>query len=136
MQVIIDLLTEAVNSNMGARSKVALRNFFPKTVTRPSQRQRAPMTLIGVVCGALLLGLFGSGAGAIWSLALGFGAGIGALCGGLGVFALGLVLVPVNARVGTTFSLGVAALVVLAVEMALGAVVWGIRVALGACPSK
>jgi len=89
------------------------------------------MTLIGVVCGALLLGLFGSGAGAIWSLALGFGAGIGALCGGLGVFVLGLVLVPLDARAGKTFSLGIAALVLLAIEMALGAIVWGIRAALG-----
>jgi hypothetical protein len=88
------------------------------------------MTPAGVVCGALLLGLFGSGAGAMWSLALGFGAGIGALCGGLGVFVLGLVLVPLDARAGKTFSLGIAALVILALQIALGAVVWGIRVAL------
>jgi hypothetical protein len=89
------------------------------------------MPPIGVGCGALLLGLFGSRAGALWSLALGFGAGIGALCGGVGVFVLGLVLVPLDARAGKTFSLGIAASVILAVEMALGAIVWGIRLALG-----
>ena len=131
MQVSIYLLSEAVNSTMGARNKVALRIVFPKTATRSSQRQRGIMTLIGVICGALLLGLFGGGAGAIWSLALGFGADIGALCGGLGVFAFALVLVPLDARTGKAFSLGIAALVLLTIEMALGAIVLGIGAAVG-----
>jgi len=112
---------------MRARKQVVPRIVFPERTTRPSQRQGVFPTPAGVVCGALLLGLFGSGAGAMWSLALGFGAGIGALCGGLGVFVPGLVLVPLDARVGRTFSLGLAALVLLTIEMALGAVVWGIR---------
>lgn len=64
-------------------------------------------------------------------LALGFGAGIGALCGGLGMFILGMVLVPLDARIGKAFSLGVAALAILAAEMAIGAIVWGIRTAVG-----
>jgi len=112
---------------MRARNKVAQRKVLHKTATRPSQRQSVFATPAGAVGGALLLGLFGSGAGAMWSLALGFGAGIGAICGGLGVFSLGLVLVPLDARVGKTFSLGIAALVLLTIEMALGAVVWGTR---------
>ena len=97
----------------------------------PSPRwQGAFFTLLGVVCGAALFGLVGSGAGAMWSLALGHGAAVGALCGGLILLALGLVLVPVNARLGTTFPLGMAAIVLLFLEMVMGAVVWGIRVAL------
>jgi hypothetical protein len=130
MQVIIHLLTEAVNSKMRARSGVALHRAAAIRAKRLSRRQKTFVAFVGMIFGALLLGLFGSGAGAMWSLALDFGAGIGALCGGLGVFVLGLVLVPLDARAGKTFSLGIAALVILALEMALGAVVWGIRVAL------
>lgn len=98
---------------------------------RQSRRQHPFVAFVEVICGALLLGLFGAAAGATWSLALGFGSGIGALCGGLGVFALGIVLVPLDARAGKAFSLVIAALAILAAEMALGAIVWGIRVALG-----
>jgi len=85
------------------------------------------VSFVEVICCALLLGLFGASAGAIWRLAFGFEAGIGARCGGLGVFALGIVLVPLDARAGKAFSLVIAALVLLTIEMALGAIVWGIR---------
>jgi hypothetical protein len=98
---------------------------------RLSRRQHAFVAIVEVICGALLLGLFGAAAGTTWSLALGFSPGIGALCGGLGVFAVGVALVPLDARAGKAFSLVIAALVLLAVEMALGAVVWGIRAAVG-----
>jgi hypothetical protein len=127
MQVIIHLLHRGgqhwyeSEETSGSADSFSREN---KTAIPTARRFPDPA---GVVCGALLLGLFGSGAGAMWSLALGFGAGIGALCGGLGVFVPGLVLVPLDARVGRTFSLGLAALVLLTIEMALGAVVWGIR---------
>lgn len=98
-------------------------------LTSGSRCQEAFLTLLGVVCGAALLGLVGSGAGAMWSLALGHGAAVGALCGGLIVFAQGLVLVPVNARLGTVFPLGATAIVILFLGMVVGAIVWGIRVA-------
>ncbi len=85
------------------------------------------MGFMGLACDALLLGLFGGGAGAMWGLALGFGAGIGALCGGLVEFAFGLVLVPLDARLGGAFSWVMSALVFLTIVMFVGAVVWGIR---------
>lgn len=106
---------------------MAPRIGAPKATTRLSGWQRAIAGLLEVVCGSALLALFGSGAGATWGLALGFGAGIGALCGGVGVFVLGLVLLPMDARVGQTLSLWIAALVLLIVEVVIGAVVWGIR---------
>ena len=88
------------------------------------------MTFIGVICGALLLGLFGSAAGAAWSLALGFGIGVGALYGGIIVFVLALFLVPINSRMGTARSFGMMALVLLTLEMLVGLVVWGVRAAI------
>lgn len=112
---------------MGTRSGAAMRRVAAIRANRLCRQQHPFVTFAEVICGALLLGLFGAGAGAMWSLALGFGAGIGALCGGIGVFALGVALVPLDARAGKAFSLVMAALVILAVEMALGAVVWGIR---------
>jgi hypothetical protein len=130
MQVIIYLPTQEVNGNMRARSGTAMRRVAAIRANRLSQRQHPFVAFVEVICGALLLGLFGAGAGASWSLAFGFGAGIGALCGGLGVFALGVVLVPLDARVGRAFSLVVVALAILAAEMGLGAIVWGVRVAL------
>jgi hypothetical protein len=130
MQVIIYLLHEAVNGTTGARSRVALRMTLSRITARPSRWQRARTASTGVVCGALLLGLFGGGVGATWSLALGFGAGIGALCGGLGMFALGVVLVFLGARAGRAFPLVMVSLAILVLEMAQGAIVWGARVAL------
>ncbi len=76
-----------------------------------------------------MLGLFGSAAGAAWSLALGFGAGVGAFYGGSIVFVLGLVLVPMNSRMGTARSMGMIALAVLTLEMLIGVVVWCVRAA-------
>ena len=87
-------------------------------------------TFSGVGCGALLLGLVGSGAGAMWSLALGRRAASGALWGGLILFLPGLVLVPINARLGKRSPFGVTAIVLLFLAMVMGAIVWGIRVAL------
>jgi hypothetical protein len=106
MQVIIHLLTKGVNGNMRARSGAAMRRVAAIRGNRLSRRQHPFVAFVEVICGALLLGLFGAGAGASWILAFGFGAGIGALCGGLGVSGLGLVSVPLDARAGITFSLG------------------------------
>jgi hypothetical protein len=131
MQVIIHLPVEEVNGNMGARSGAAMRRVAAIRANRLSRPRHPFVAFAEAICAALLLGLFGAGAGASWSLAFGFGAGIGALCGGLGVFALGVVLVPLDARAGKAFPLVAVALVILAAEMALGAIVWGIRVALG-----
>jgi hypothetical protein len=122
---------EEVNGNMRARSEAAMRRAAAITANRLSRQHPPFVTFVEVICGALLLGFFGAGAGGSWSLAFGFGAGIGALCGGLGVFVLGLVLVPLDARAGKAFSLVMAALVILTAEMALGAVAWGIRAAVG-----
>ena len=88
------------------------------------------MTFIGVICVALLLGLFGSAAGAACSLAVGFGAGVGALYGGIIVFALGLFLVPINSRIGTARSFGMMALVLFTLQILVGLVVWGVRTAI------
>ncbi len=98
---------------------------------RRFRRQTRFHAVVGVTSGAMLLGLFGAGVGAVWSIAVGFGADVGALCGGLGVFILGLVLVPLDARVGKAVSLVAAAMAILAIEMAIGAIVWGIRTAMG-----
>ncbi len=75
-----------------------MRRVAAIRANRLSRQQHPFVTFAEVICGALLLGLFGAGAGAVWSLAVGFGADIGALCGGLGVFLLGLVLLPLDAR--------------------------------------
>ena len=49
---------------------------------------------------------------------------------GIIVFTLGLFLVPINSRMGTTRSLGMMALVLFTLEMLVGIVVWGVRAAL------
>lgn len=97
---------------------------------RQSWRRHSLADLAEVVCCAIPIGVFGAGAGAVWSLAFGFGARAGALCGGLAVFALGVVVVVLGARSGKAFWLAMAALAILALEMVQGAIVWGIRVAL------
>jgi len=127
MQVIIHLPTEEVNGKMRARSGAAMRRVAAIRANRLSRQQHPFVAFVEVICGALLLGLFGAGVGAVWSLALGFSTGIGALCAGLVVFVLDLVLLPIDARLGKAFSLEMAALALLAGEMALGAIVWGIR---------
>ena len=57
-------------------------------------------------CGAVVMGLFGSGAGAIWSTALGFGPGVGALYGAISMAVLGFVLVPFGVQAHETRELG------------------------------
>jgi hypothetical protein len=109
---------------------MVLRTVTGRTAKRPSRWRAALVTFIGVICGALLLGLFGSAAGAAWSLAVGFGAGVGALYGGIIIFVLGLFLVPINSRMGTTSSLGMMAVVLFTLEMLVGLVVWGVRAAI------
>jgi len=66
---------------MRARSGAAMRRVAAIRANRLSRQQHPFVAFAEVIC-ALLLGLFGAGMGAIWSLALGFGVGIGALCAG------------------------------------------------------
>ena len=93
--------------------------------------RRATLGCLAVGCGALLLGMVGSGAGAMWSLALELGAGVGALYGGLGAFALGMVMIPLNNRIGTTLPLGCISVGLLLFLMLLGALFWMVGAAVG-----
>lgn len=80
-------------------------------------------------CGAALVGLLGACAGAIWSAALGFGGGIGALFGGLGLAVPGFLLVPlgIEARdLGFPPAFFYVGLLLFA--MVLGGLIWLIRV--------
>jgi len=86
---------------------------------------------MAVGCGALLLGMVGSGAGATWSLAIEKGAGVGALYGGLVAFALGMVMIPLNNRIGTTLPLGCISVALLLFMMLLGALFWMVGAAVG-----
>lgn len=65
----------------------------------------------------------------MWSLALGLGAGIGVLCGGLATFVLGMILIPLNNQVGTTIPMGLVSVALLLFLMLLGALFWGIGAA-------
>lgn len=80
-------------------------------------------------CGAVLLGTLGCCAGAIWSAALGFGGGVGALFGGLGMAIPGFLLVPLGIEARDLgfppafFYVGL-----LLFTMLLGGLIWLIRV--------
>jgi len=93
--------------------------------------RRITLNFLAVGCGALLLGMMGSGAGAMWSLALALGAGVGALYGGLVAFALGMVMIPLNNRIGTTLPLGCISVGLLLFLMLLGALFWMVGTAAG-----
>ena len=86
--------------------------------------RRATLSCAAVGCGALILGVGGSGAGAMWSLALELGAGVGALYGGLVAFGLGVVMIPLNNRIGTTLPLGCISVGLLLFLALLGALFW------------
>ncbi len=86
--------------------------------------RRTTLGCLAVGCGALLLGMVGSGAGTMWSLALELGPGVGALYGGLVAFALGMVMIPLNNRIGTTLPLGCISVALLLFMMLLGALFW------------
>jgi hypothetical protein len=85
--------------------------------------RRLLLSGMAVGCGAFLLGIVGSGAGAMWSLALDKGL-IGALHGGLIAFGLGMVMIPLNNRIGTTLPLGCISVGLLLFMMLLGALFW------------
>jgi len=93
--------------------------------------RRTTFSCLAVGCGALLLGMVGSGAGAMWSLALELGAGVGALYGGLTAFALGMVMIPLNNRIGTTLPLGCISVALLLFLMLLGALFWMVGAVVG-----
>jgi hypothetical protein len=93
--------------------------------------RRSTFGCLAVGCGALLLGMVGSGAGAMWSLALEMGAGVGALYGGLVAFALGMVMIPLNNRIGTTLPLGCISVALLLFMMLLGSLFWLVGTAVG-----
>lgn len=79
-------------------------------------------------CGAVLLGLLGSAAGAIWSAALGFGGGVGALFGGLGMFIPGFLLVPLGIEARDLgFPPALFYVGLLLFTMLLGGLIWIIR---------
>ena len=75
--------------------------------------------------------MVGSGAGATWSLAIEKGAGVGALYGGLVAFALGMLMIPLNNRIGTTLPLGCISVALLLFLMLLGALFWMVGAAVG-----
>lgn len=91
--------------------------------------RRATLSFVAVGCGALILGMVGSGAGAMWSLALDLGAGIGALYGGLVAFGLGMIMIPLNNRIGTTLPLGCISVGLLLFLAFLGALFWMVGIA-------
>jgi hypothetical protein len=86
--------------------------------------RRATLSCLAVGCGAFLLGMLGGGAGAMWSLALDLGAGVGLLYGWVAAFTLGLVLIPLNNRIGTTLPLGCISVALLLFMALLGALFW------------
>ena len=93
--------------------------------------RRTTLSCMAVGCGSLLLGMMGSGAGAMWSLALELGTGVGALYGGLVAFALGVIMIPLNNRIGTTLPLGCISVALLLFLMLLGALFWMVGTAAG-----
>jgi hypothetical protein len=86
--------------------------------------RRATFSCVAVGCGAFVLAMLGGGAGAMWSLALDLGAGVGMLYGGLVAFGLGMVMIPLNNRIGTTLPLGCISVGLLLFLMLLGALFW------------
>lgn len=91
--------------------------------------RRVILFCVAIGCGSLIMGMLGGGAGAMWSLALGLGPGVGALYGGLVAFALGLVMIPLNNRIGTTLPLGCISVALLLFLGLLGALFWMIGAA-------
>ena len=91
--------------------------------------RRAILSGVAVGCGAFLLGILGSWAGAMWSLALELGAGVGMLYGGIVAFGLGVVMIPLNNRIGTTLPLGCISVGLLLFLALLGALFWMVGVA-------
>ena len=91
--------------------------------------RRATLSFLAVGCGAFLLGLLGSWAGALWSLALQEGPWIGAMCGGVAAFGLGMIMIPLNNRIGTTLPLGCISVGLLLFFMLLGALFWMVGMA-------
>jgi hypothetical protein len=86
-------------------------------------RRHLPQVM-AVGCGSLFLGLLGSAAGVMWSLALGVGAGAGAMYGGLALVVVGLLLIPANARAGSSVPTGFVLTTLLLFLMALGSLFW------------
>jgi hypothetical protein len=86
--------------------------------------RRATLSCAAVGCGAFLLGILGSTAGAMWSLALQEGPWIGAMYGGLAAFALGIIMIPLNNRIGTTLPLGCISVALLSFLALLGFLFW------------
>lgn len=86
---------------------------------------------MAIGCGALILGLLGGAAGAMWSLALDAAVWTGALCGGLVAFGLGTIMIPLNNRIGTTLPLGCISIALLLFLMLLGALFWLVRLSVG-----
>lgn len=77
----------------------------------------------------MILGMVGGGAGAMWSMALELGAGIGALYGGLVAFGLGMIMIPLNNRIGTTLPLGCISVGLLLFLAFLGTLFWMVGIA-------
>jgi len=76
-------------------------------------------------CSAVLIGPLGAAAGAIWSAALGFGPGIGALYGGLIVAVLASFFIPISLRtLGQEFPMGLVYVGLLVWAMLMGAMMW------------
>jgi len=86
--------------------------------------RRATLSSVAVGCGAFLLGMLGSLAGSMWSLALEEGPFQGAMYGGLVAFGLGIVMIPLNNRIGTTLPLGCISIGLLLFLALLGALFW------------
>jgi hypothetical protein len=76
-------------------------------------------------CSAVVIGPLGAGAGAIWSGALGFGAGIGALYGGLIIAVLAAVFIPTSLRtLGQEFPMGLVYVGLLLWAILMGGMMW------------
>lgn len=86
--------------------------------------RRASLSCAAVGCGAFVLGMLGGLAGAMWSLALDLGAGVGILYGWLVAFVLGIIMIPLNNRIGTTLPLGCISVGLLLFLALLGALFW------------
>jgi hypothetical protein len=86
--------------------------------------RRVTLSCAAVGCGAFLLGILGSTAGAMWSLALDEGFAVGAFYGGLAAFGLGMIMIPLNNRIGTTLPLGCISVALLLFLALLGFLFW------------
>ncbi len=93
--------------------------------------RRGLIGAVAVGCGALLLGLVGGAAGAMWSMALDAGFWTGAVYGAVVAFGLGTIMIPLNNRIGTTLPLGCISVALLLFLMLLGATFWLVRLATG-----